>query len=253
MLKTIEWGKSILFNQKLAKLCELQKYKPARNINQRRLFICAYAVWNILMDVLICYNHLDNHLIGQKTLTMQLLLYTYKMDSSGGSVVKKPPAKAGDAADRGLVPGSRRAPGEGNGYSLHYSCLDHFMDRRNLAGYSPLDHKMSDTTEWLTYLNIIKIIYEKPTAQSVVKKKNKSFSSEVKNKQECLFSPLLFNIGMEVLAKPIRHGKEVKSSKLKKKEAKLHLFREDITLCVENHQDSRLTHSQTIRLINEFV
>ena len=49
------------------------------------------------------------------------------------------------------------------------------------------------------------------------KKENKSFSSEVKNKQECLFSPLLFNIGMEVLAKPIRHGKEVKSSKLKKK------------------------------------
>ena len=171
MLKTADWGKSILFNQKLAELCELQKYKPFRNINQRRLFTCAYAVQNILMDVFICYNHF----IGQKTLTMQSLLYTYKMDFPGGSVVKKPPAKAGDAGDRGSIPGTRKAPGAGSGYLLHCSCLDHSMDQRNLAGYSPLDHKVSDTTEWLTYLNIIKTIYEKPTAQSVVKKEIKVF------------------------------------------------------------------------------
>ena len=31
---------------------------------------------------------------------------------TGGSVVKKPLANAGDA---GLIPGSRRSPGEGNG------------------------------------------------------------------------------------------------------------------------------------------
>ena len=78
---------------------------------------------------------------------MQSLLYTYKMDFPGGSVVKKPPAKPGDAGDRGSIPGTRKAPGEGSGYLLHYSCLDHPMDQRNLAGYSPLDHKMSDTTE----------------------------------------------------------------------------------------------------------
>ena len=34
---------------------------------------------------------------------------------------KNPPANAGDA---GSIPGSRRSPGEGNGNSLQYSCLE---------------------------------------------------------------------------------------------------------------------------------
>jgi len=45
----------------------------------------------------------------------------------GGSVVKNPPANAGDA---GLIPGSGRSPGEGNGNPLWYSCLENPMDRR---------------------------------------------------------------------------------------------------------------------------
>ena len=44
----------------------------------------------------------------------------------GGSVVKNPPASAGDP---GLIPGSGGAPGEGNGKSLQYSCLEKPMDR----------------------------------------------------------------------------------------------------------------------------
>ena len=45
----------------------------------------------------------------------------------GGSVVKNLPANAGDA---GLIPGSRRSPGEGNGDPLQYSWLENSMDRR---------------------------------------------------------------------------------------------------------------------------
>ena len=45
----------------------------------------------------------------------------------GGSGVKNPPANAGDA---GLIPGSRRSPGEGNGSPLQYSCLENSMDSR---------------------------------------------------------------------------------------------------------------------------
>ena len=37
-----------------------------------------------------------------------------------------PSANAGAA---GLIPGSGRSPGEGNGYSLQYSCLENPMDR----------------------------------------------------------------------------------------------------------------------------
>ena len=47
----------------------------------------------------------------------------------GGSVVKNPPASAGDAGDLGSIPGSGRSPGEGNGNPLQYSCLGNPMDR----------------------------------------------------------------------------------------------------------------------------
>ena len=36
----------------------------------------------------------------------------------GGSVVKNPPANAGDRRDAGLIPGSGRSTGEGTGYPL---------------------------------------------------------------------------------------------------------------------------------------
>jgi len=44
-------------------------------------------------------------------------------------VVKNLPANAGDIRDEGSIPGSGRAPGEGNGNSLRYSCLGNPMDR----------------------------------------------------------------------------------------------------------------------------
>ena len=48
------------------------------------------------------------------------------MGFPGGSVVKNPPANAGDV---GLIPGLGRSPGEGNGNPLQYSCLENPMDR----------------------------------------------------------------------------------------------------------------------------
>ena len=48
------------------------------------------------------------------------------MGFPGGSVVKNLPANAGDA---GSIPGSGSYPGEGNGHSLQYSCLENFVDR----------------------------------------------------------------------------------------------------------------------------
>ena len=43
----------------------------------------------------------------------------------GGSEVK---ASACNAGDLGLIPGSRRSPGEGNGNQVQYSCLENPMD-----------------------------------------------------------------------------------------------------------------------------
>ena len=48
------------------------------------------------------------------------------MGFPGGSAVKNLPANAGDT---GLIPGLGRSPGEGNGNTLQYSCLENPMDR----------------------------------------------------------------------------------------------------------------------------
>ena len=47
----------------------------------------------------------------------------------GGTVVKNPPANAGDTRDAGLIPGLGRSLGEGNGKTLQCSCLGDSMDR----------------------------------------------------------------------------------------------------------------------------
>ena len=48
------------------------------------------------------------------------------MGFPGGSVVKNPPANAGDM---GSFPGSGKSPGEGNGNPFQYSCLGNPTDR----------------------------------------------------------------------------------------------------------------------------
>ena len=63
---------------------------------------------------------------GNTFLTSTLLVAGFL----GGSVVKNPPANAGDA---GSGPGSERPPREGNGNPLKYSCLENPMDRGTLT------------------------------------------------------------------------------------------------------------------------
>ena len=62
-----------------------------------------------------------------------------------------------------------------------------------------------------TYLNIIKAIYDKPTAKIVLNGENlKPFPLRSGTRQGCLLSPLLFNIVLEALATAIREEKEIK-------------------------------------------
>ena len=64
----------------------------------------------------------------------------------GGSDGKE---SACNAKDLGLIPGSRRSPGEGNGYLLQYSYLEHSMNR---GAWQATVHGAaeSDATEQLT-------------------------------------------------------------------------------------------------------
>ena len=52
-----------------------------------------------------------------------------------GSVGKESACKAGERG--GLIPGSRRSPGEGNGNPLQYSSLENSMDRGNWQATVP--------------------------------------------------------------------------------------------------------------------
>ena len=62
-----------------------------------------------------------------------------------------------------------------------------------------------------TYLNIIKAIYDKPTANIILYGEMlKAFPLSLGTRQGCQLSPLLFNIVMEVLAMAIREEKEIK-------------------------------------------
>ena len=60
-------------------------------------------------------------------------------------MVKNPPAIARDIRDTGLIPGSGRSPGEGNGDPLQCSCLENAHGQRSLASYSPWGGKELDT------------------------------------------------------------------------------------------------------------
>ena len=62
-----------------------------------------------------------------------------------------------------------------------------------------------------TYLNILKGIYDKHTANIILNgEKLKEFPLRSGTRQGCLLSPLLFNIVLEVLAMAISEEKEVK-------------------------------------------
>ena len=69
-----------------------------------------------------------------------------------------------------------------------------------------------------TYLNIVKAIYDKPTANIILNGgKLKAFPLRLGTRQGCAFLPLLFNIVLKVLAIAIREKKKKLESRSKKK------------------------------------
>ena len=68
------------------------------------------------------------------------------------------------------------------------------------------------------FLNIIKAIYETPTANIILNGQTlRAFPLRSGTSQGCPFSPLLFNVVLEVLATAIRQEKEIKASKLERR------------------------------------
>ena len=100
------------------------------------------------------------------------------------------------------------------------------------------------------YLNIVKAIYDKPTANIILNgEKLKAFPLRSGTRQECPLSPLLFNIVLEVIDTAIREEKEIKGIQIGKQEVKLSLFADDMILYIENPED---TIRKLLELIREF-
>ena len=85
-----------------------------------------------------------------------------------GSVVQNLPVSAGDTGDSGLIPGSGRSPGGGNGNPLQYSCLGNPIDKgtwratvHEVAESDTPEHTPSTHTcpEIPRLMNLIYILY----------------------------------------------------------------------------------------------
>ena len=101
-----------------------------------------------------------------------------------------------------------------------------------------------------TYLNIIKAIYDKPTANIILNgEKLKAFPLKLGTRQGCPFSQLLFNIVLKVLPTSIRAEKEIKGIQIGKEEVKLSLFANNMIPYIENRKDST---RKFLELISEY-
>ena len=90
-----------------------------------------------------------------------------------------------------------------------------------------------------TYLNIIKAIYDKATANIILNgEKLKPFPLRSGTRQGCPLSPLLFSIILQVLAIAIREENEMKGIQIGKEEVKLSFFADDMILYIENPKDA---------------
>ena len=91
----------------------------------------------------------------------------------------------------------------------------------------------------IAYLNIIKAIYNKTTANIILNdEKLKALPIRSRKRQGCPFSPLLFNIVLEVLATATREENEIKGIQIGKEEVKLSLFADDMILYIGNPKDN---------------
>jgi hypothetical protein len=89
------------------------------------------------------------------------------------------------------------------------------------------------------YFNIIKAIYDEPTANLILNgEKLKPFPLKSRMRQGCPLSTLLFNIVLKFLARAIRQEEELKGIQIGKEIAKVSLFADHMILYFKNPKNS---------------
>ena len=101
-----------------------------------------------------------------------------------------------------------------------------------------------------TYLNIMKALYDKPTANIILNSEMlKEFPWRSGTRQGCPLSPLLFNIVLQVPVTAVRQTKEIKGIQIGREEVKLSLYTDDMIQYIESPKDSL---QKLLELINKF-
>jgi hypothetical protein len=99
------------------------------------------------------------------------------------------------------------------------------------------------------YLNIVKAIYDKPTANIILNgEKLKPFPLKSGIRQGCPLSPLLFNIVLKFLARAIRQEEEIKGIQIGKETVKISLFADEMILYLKDPKNSTQKLLDTINI-----
>ena len=129
----------------------------------------------------------DSRLHPEMMLNIYIMSNVYTGSFPDSSVVKNPPASAGDARDPGSIPGSGRSSGEGNGKPLQYSHLENPMDGgawwATVHGIAKSQTQLSDRgwTEmymWSTFSIVISWITRKTLICEIPQQRHSSVPSQ---------------------------------------------------------------------------
>ena len=100
-----------------------------------------------------------------------------------------------------------------------------------------------------TYLNIIKAIYDKPTANIILNGEKQSISSKIRNKTRMSTLTTIIQHSFGSPSHGNQRRKKNKGIQIGKEEVKLSLFADDMILYIENPKDAT---KNLLKLINEF-
>jgi hypothetical protein len=104
------------------------------------------------------------------------------------------------------------------------------------------------------YLNIVKTIYDKPTANIIINgEKLKPFPLKSVTRQGCPLSPLLFNIVLEFLARAIWQEEEIKGIQIDNETVKTSLFENDMILYLKDPKNSTQKLLDTLKRYSKMV
>jgi hypothetical protein len=104
------------------------------------------------------------------------------------------------------------------------------------------------------YLNIVKAIYDKATANIILNgEKLKPFSLKSGTRQGCPLSSLLFNIVLKFLARAIKQEEEIKRTQKGKETVKISSFADDMILHLKDQKTSTQKFLDTINSYSKVV